>query len=76
MRAVSSVMSDSAHPWTVARLAPLSMEFSRQEYCSGLPIPSPEKVLELWPKQMQDFLNPGLTGTPTEKATLSKDEYN
>ena len=27
--------------WTVARLAPLSMEFSRQEYWSGLPFPSP-----------------------------------
>ena len=24
-------------PWTVAYQAPLSMEFSRQEYCSGLP---------------------------------------
>ena len=23
--------------WTVARQAPLSMGFSRQEYCSGLP---------------------------------------
>ena len=28
-------------PWTVAHLAPLSMEFSRQEYWSGLPFPSP-----------------------------------
>ena len=28
-------------PWTVACLAPLSMEFSRQEYWSGLPFPSP-----------------------------------
>ena len=28
-------------PWTVARQAPLSMRFSRQEYCSGLPFPSP-----------------------------------
>ena len=28
-------------PWTVAHQAPLSMEFSRQEYCSGLPCPSP-----------------------------------
>ena len=28
-------------PWTVARLGPLSMEFSRQEYWSGLPFPSP-----------------------------------
>ena len=28
-------------PWTVAHQAPLSMEFSRQEYWSGLPFPSP-----------------------------------
>ena len=28
-------------PWTVAHQAPLSMGFSRQEYCSGLPFPSP-----------------------------------
>ena len=28
-------------PWTVARQTPLSMEFSRQEYWSGLPFPSP-----------------------------------
>ena len=28
-------------PWTVARQAPLSMGFSRQEYSSGLPFPSP-----------------------------------
>ena len=27
-----SIMSDSAIPWTVAHQAPLSMEFSRQEY--------------------------------------------
>ena len=27
--------------WTVAYRAPLSMRFSRQEYCSGLPFPSP-----------------------------------
>ena len=30
-----------AIPWTVARQAPLSMGFSRQEYWSGLPFPSP-----------------------------------
>ena len=30
-----------ATPWTVAYRAPPSMEFSRQEYCSGLPFPSP-----------------------------------
>ena len=27
-------------PWTVAQQVPLSMEFSRQEYWSGLPRPS------------------------------------
>ena len=27
--------------WTVARLAPLSVEFSRQEYWSELPFPAP-----------------------------------
>ena len=30
-----------ATPWTVAYQAPLSMAFSRQEYWSGLPFPSP-----------------------------------
>ena len=38
-----------AIPWTVARQAPLSMEFSRQEYWSELPFPSPG-----------DFPNPGI----------------
>ena len=28
-------------PWTVSRQAPLSMEFSRQEYWCGLPFPPP-----------------------------------
>ena len=28
-------------PWTVAHQAPLSMGFSRKEYWSGLPFPSP-----------------------------------
>ena len=36
-------------PWFVALQAPLSMEFSRQEYWSGLPFPTPE-----------DFPNPGI----------------
>ena len=33
-------------PWTVAHQAPLSMEFSRQEYWSGLPFPSPGDLPE------------------------------
>ena len=31
----------SATPWTVVHPVPLSMEFSRQEYRSGLPFPPP-----------------------------------
>ena len=31
-----------ATPWTAAYQAPLPMGFSRQEYCSGVPLPSPE----------------------------------
>ena len=33
-----------AAPKTIARQAPLSMEFSRQEYWNGLPFPSPGDV--------------------------------
>ena len=33
-----------ATPWTVALQAPLSMEFSRQEYQNGLPFPTPEDL--------------------------------
>lgn len=36
-----SVVSSSAAPWTVAHQSPLTMGFSRQEYWSGLPCPSP-----------------------------------
>ena len=31
-------------PWSIARQAPLSMGFSRQEYWSGLPFLSPEDL--------------------------------
>ena len=47
-----------ATPWTVAYQAPLSMEFSRQEYWSGLLFPSPG-----------DLPNPGIEpGSPTLQA--------
>ena len=36
-----SGLSNSQTAWTVANQAPLSMEFSRQEYCSGLQCPPP-----------------------------------
>ena len=53
-----------ATPWTVAYQAPRSMGFSRQEYWSGLPFPSP-----------RDLPNPGIEpGSPTLQtdALLSK----
>ena len=36
-----------ATPWTAAYQAPPSMGFSRQEYWSGLPSPSPETTLDI-----------------------------
>ena len=41
-----SVVSDSVIPWTVARQAPLSTGFSRQEDWSGLPFPPPGDLPE------------------------------
>ena len=37
-----------ATPWTAAYQAPLSMGFARQEYWSGVPLPSPLKVYVLF----------------------------
>ena len=34
-------------PWTAAHQAPPSMGFSRQEYWSGVPLPSPFGMAEL-----------------------------
>ena len=36
-----SDVSDSVTPWTVACQAPVPIEFSRPEYWSGWPFPSP-----------------------------------
>ena len=38
---VIQLSSTLCNPWITARQAPLSMGFSRQEYWSGLPCPSP-----------------------------------
>ena len=35
-----------ATPWIIAHQDPLSREFSRQEYCRGLPLPSPGRLLD------------------------------
>ena len=48
-----------ATPWTVAHQAPPSMGFSRQEYWSGVPFPSPG-----------DLPNPGIEpGSPASPAS-------
>ena len=52
------MFSSSATPWTVACQARLSMGFSRQEYWSGLPFPSPGDL----PKQGIEPTSPALVG--------------
>ena len=47
-RVSRSVMPNSLRPYELTQQAPLSMEFSRQEYWSGYPFPSP-----------RDLSNPG-----------------
>ena len=59
-----SVVSDSVTPWTVAQQAPLSMEFSRQEYWSGLPFPTPGDLPE-----HASLVSPALTGSLYHSAT-------
>ena len=46
LRAELSCVQLFATPWTVARQAPLSMEFSREEYWSGLRCPPPGDLLD------------------------------
>ena len=43
----------SATPWTAAFQAPPSMGFARQEYWSGVPLPSPISLLGLHNKVAQ-----------------------
>ena len=48
-------------PWTVARQAPLSLGYSRQEYWSGLPCPSPGDLPNTG-VELASLLSPTLTG--------------
>ena len=47
--------------WTVVCQAPLSMEFSRQEYWSGLPFPFPGDLPELG-IELTSLVSPALAG--------------
>ena len=61
--------------WTVAHQAPLSMGFSRPEYCSGLPFPTPGDLPNPGIKPMS-LASPALAGgffstsTPWEAISL------
>ena len=69
-----------ATPWTVAHQAPLSMGFSRQEYWSGLPFPSPGDlpipgIEPMSPELQADALTSEPSGKPlmnTLRVTKSK----
>ena len=58
MRAHFSRVQLFATPWTVAHQASLSMEFSRQKYWSGFPVPPPEDL----PDPGIKLMSPALTG--------------
>ena len=56
-------------PWTIVYQAPLSIEFSRQGYWSGLPSPSPGDLPDPGierrsPALQADSLPPGPSGKP------------
>ena len=60
---VAKLCPTLATPWTVAGQASLSMGFSRQEYWSGLPFPSPG-----------DLPNPGIEPRSALQADSSPPE--
>ena len=64
-------------PWTIACQAPLSMEFHRQEYWSGLPFPSPKdcpnpEIEHVSPSLAGRFFTTVPPGKPNKKVNLFK----
>ena len=78
--AVLSHVQLFATPWTVAHQAPLSTGFSRQEYWSGLPFPSPGDLPDPG-SQPTSLASPALVGgfcttePPTHKSIHILQEY-
>ena len=67
-----------ATPWTVAHQVPLFMEFSRQEYWSGLPFPTPGDLPDLGIEPMSPALAGGFftaepPGKPQPSVTQRED---
>ena len=71
-------MSDSVTLWTIAHQAPLSMGFSRQEYCSGSDINHSKILYDPTPRVMEVKANINkwdlikLKSFCTMKETMSK----
>ena len=62
-----------ATPWTVAHQAPPSMGFSRQEYWSALPFPSPRDLLDPGIEPRSPALQAdALTSKPPGKTSIPK----
>ena len=69
-----------ATPWAIAYQAPPSMEFSSQEYCSGLPFPSPGDLpdpgIEPWSPALQaDALLSEPPGKPRQYIKKQKHHF-
>ena len=61
-----------ATPWTAADHAPPSMGFSRQEYWSGVPLPSPDSLLSYRNSLLSyDVIGKGLFGAPLEDKDMA-----
>ena len=70
-----------ATPWTAACQAPLSMEFSRQEYWSQLPWPPPRDLPHPGTKPASPALTGGFfttepPGKPMAKRIMELSEHN
>ena len=68
---VTQLCSTLCDPWPVAHQAPLSMGFSREEYWSGLPFPSPGDL----PKPGIEPMSPALAGGFFTTKQLEKPLY-
>ena len=68
-----------ATPWTAAHQAPQSVGFSRQEYWSGLPLPSPWKMVWRFLKKLaiKPPYDPAIPclGMYPEEIKIEKDTY-
>ena len=56
-----------ATPWTVAHQAPPPMGFSRREYWSGVPLPSPQNGLEWVNLTQMTFISTTVGRNPLEE---------